>query len=118
MIHTFELPDILHDKLPEMSNDDARLKPLLRVFATINCFTDFTAKAVQEHHYLLAGRCFLLADMMYKNGDRIIRSLIKHSFIPTLPSFMPSEDREKTFIKSLIPVSLYQLYEQELEDTQ
>lgn len=118
MITTYELPEILGEQLPELRETHADLKPLLRVFASVNSFADLTCKAIETHHYLLAGRCFRLAERLYQNGDRIIRSLIKYSFVTTCAGFMPRNEAERMFVKSLIPVSLYHLYEQiETTDT-
>jgi hypothetical protein len=113
MITSYNLLAILHEQIPEMKDCDSELRPLLRIFAAINGFADFTGNAIKEHHYLLAGRCFLVAEQIYKGGDRLTRSLIKYSFIPSLKAFMPSEDSEKHFIMSLIPVTLNRLYEEE-----
>jgi hypothetical protein len=112
MITSYELPDILEQQLPEISHTSRMLKPLLQVFAAVNSFADLTALAVREHHYLLAGRCFRLAERFYDNGDRIIRNLIRYSFVPAFPTFMPADDAERMFVKSLIPVALYHLYEE------
>ncbi len=114
MITSYELPDILEQQIPEIGETNRELKPLLQVFSAINNFADLTGSAVREHHYLLAGRCFRLAERFYHHGDRMIRNLIQHSFVPAFPSFMPKDDTEKMFVKSLIPVSLYHLYEQEI----
>jgi hypothetical protein len=116
MITSYELPGILEQHIPEAAVVNKQLKPLLQVFSAINNLSDLTASAVREHHYLLAGRCFRLAERFYAHGDRIIRNLIQYSFVPALPSFMPEDEAEKMFIKSLIPVSLYHLYEQEIGD--
>lgn len=116
MITSYELPRILEQQIPEIPEVNKSLKPLLQLFSAINNFADLTGSAVREHHYLLAGRCFRLAERLYYNGDRIIRNLIQHSFVPAISSFMPEEDTEKMFIKSLIPVSLYHLYELEVKE--
>ena len=111
MITSYELPVILKEQIPEIPDTTSRLKPLLQVFVAINNLADLTGKAVIEHHYLLAGRCFRLAEKFYVQGDRIIRNLIRYSFVPSFPSFMPGDDAERMFVRSLIPVALYQLYE-------
>lgn len=111
MITSYELPGILEQQIPEIRKVNKNLKPLLQLFSAVNNFADLTGKAVREHHYLLAGRCFRLAETLYHNGDRIIRNLIQYSFVPVISSFMPEEDTERMFVKSLIPISLYHLYE-------
>ncbi len=78
MITSYELPDILEQQIPEITEINRTLKPLLQVFLAINNFADITGKAIREHHYLLVGRCFSLAERFYNDGDRIIRNLIRH----------------------------------------
>lgn len=116
MITAYNFPNILHEQIPEIKDTDSKLRPLLRVFAAINGFADFTGNAIKDHHYLLAGRCFLAAERFYNGGDRIVRSLIKHSFIPSLKIFMPTEDAERAFVQTLIPDSLFRLYELEFDE--
>lgn len=116
MITSYELPEILRKQIPELPEAHYTLRPLLQVFAVINDFTDLTGKAISGHQYLLASRCFKLAEKCYHNGDRIIRSLIKHSFVSGFASFMPEDAAEKMFVKSLMPFSLYHLYEEGVSD--
>ncbi len=116
MITSYELPGMLEQHIPEVTAVNKQLKPLLQVFAAVNNLSDLTGNAVREHHYLLAGRCFRLAERFYAHGDRIIRNLIQYSFVPAFSSFMPADEPERMFIKSLIPISLYHLYEERGND--
>lgn len=116
MITAYELPQLIRLQLPELENTHGSIRPLLRLFAVINDFTDLTGKAVAQHHYLLAGRCFCTAARFYRNGDRVVRSLIRDSFMKSFRTFMPSIAEERTFVLSLMPDSLYHLYEETLNE--
>jgi len=116
MITAYELPGLIRVQLPELNNSHTSVRPLLRLFAVINDFADLTGAAIVQHQYLLAGRCFCTAARFYRNGDRIVRSLIRNSFIKGFSNAIPATVEERTFVLSLMPDTLYQLYEETLKE--
>ena len=110
MITQFELPGILREEIPAMSTQALPGRASLEIYAAINSFSDYTKHAVQEHDLTLAGKCFALAERIYRNGDRLVKLLIENSFIYSLSSYMPMEPSERKQIKAIIPAKLYDIY--------
>ena len=110
MITQYEVPGYLREQIPSLSSNPLPGRASLEIYACINSFSDYTRQAVQEHDLGLAGKCFALAEKLYREGDNLVKLLIENSFLYAITSYMPAEPSEKNSVKSIIPSKLYYTY--------
>jgi hypothetical protein len=110
MISQFEVGGLLRREIPSLASHYCPSKPSLEVYAFMNYFSDYTKAAIEQQELGTARRCFALADRLFRNGDRMVRSLIENVFVFSFSSMLNCEQEERTHIRTLIPVTLYALY--------
>ena len=110
MITQYEVPGYLREQIPSLSSNPLPGRASLEIYAYMNSFSDYTRHAVQEHDLSMAGKCFALAEKLYKEGDNLVKLLIENSFLYSITSYMPMELSEKNKVKAIIPVKLYDVY--------
>lgn len=110
MITQYEVPGLLREEIPSMTIQPFPGRASLEIYAAINSFTEYTKHAVQHHNLSLAGKCFALAEKLYRNGDALVRLLIENSFIYSITSYIPFNAEEKQKLKAVIPAGLYNAY--------
>lgn len=110
MITQYEVPGLLREEIPCMPVHPFPGRASLEVYASINSFTDYTKHAVKEHDLGIAGKCFALAEKLYRNGDALVKLLIENSFVYSISSYMPFDMAEKNKLKAVIPATLYDVY--------
>lgn len=110
MITQYEVPGLLRTEIPAINAQPFPGRASLEIYASINSLTDYTKHAVQEHDLTLAGKCFALAEKLYRNGDALVRLLIENSFLYSITSYMPCDVTEKNKVKAVIPAKLYDVY--------
>lgn len=110
MITRYEVPVILKETIPGLSNNCLSTKASLEIYVSMNSFTDYTRAAVVERNMQLAKRCFAIAEKLYKEGDSLVRLLIENCFVHSFSLFMPREKNELVLVESMIPASLFNLY--------
>jgi len=110
MITQYEVSSMLREEIPQLAGKVYPSNISLEVYASMNYFSDFTKHAVQKHDFNLAKKCFALAERLYRQGDRIVRSLIENIFVYGFSDFFPDDKTERLVIRSIIPPKLYSLY--------
>lgn len=110
MITQYQVPSMLREEMPSMKVQPFPGRASLEIYASINSFTDYTRHAVQEHNLSLAGKCFAVAEKLYRNGDALVKLLIENSFIYGITSYMPINIEEKKKLKAIMPANLYDVY--------
>lgn len=117
MISQFEVSGLLRREIPSLANHYCPSKPSLEVYAFMNYFSDYTREAVEHHEMGTARKCFLLADRLFRNGDRMVRTLIENVFVYSFSSMFECEKEERANIRTLIPVGLYAVYIKQVNRT-
>ena len=110
MITQYEVPGYLTQVLPAFASQPQLGSIGMNLYKELQHFTEYTRKAIEEHNYVLAKRCFRLAGKLYEQGDVVVQNAIDNVFVYAFTSFFPHEDVEKAIVKSIIPASLYALY--------
>jgi hypothetical protein len=110
MITQYDIPWVLKAEMPAISGDDYPARIDMTLYKSIQYFSDYTRHAIQDHNFVLAKKCFHLAESIYRNGDNMVKNAIENNFVFSFTSFMPHDRVEKLILKSIIPVSLYTLY--------
>ncbi|PZR22389.1 MAG: hypothetical protein DI535_26255 [Citrobacter freundii] len=110
MISQFEVSGLLRREIPSLASHYCPSKPSMEVYAFMNYFSDYTKEAVEHHEMGMARKCFLLADKLFRNGDRMVRTLIENVFVYSFSSMLNCEQEERASIRTLIPVGLYAVY--------
>jgi hypothetical protein len=110
MITHYEVPSFLRNEIPELKLNNYVSKPSLEIFISINNFTNCTKRAVAEHNYSLAKKCFSLADKLYAKGDRLVRMLIESNFVYSFSTSLSQSKVEGLLVNCIIPDHLYKIY--------
>jgi hypothetical protein len=114
MINQYEATRILMEKIDELAIQNYPSNPSLVIYATICHFSDYTKKALTTRNALQITKCFELAEYLYLNGEKIVRTLIEDSFIFSVSSVMSHKMADQFFMKATGPKTLYQLYKNHL----
>ncbi|MCG2615044.1 hypothetical protein LZZ85_12165 [Terrimonas sp. NA20] len=117
MITQYEASNLLKTKIPQLSARSYPSKVSLDVYACMNYFSDYTKKAVEEHNFSLAKKCFILAESLFREGDNVVKMLIENVFVYGFSSMLPDTKEERAFIRSIIPGKLYTLYTRQLSQS-
>jgi hypothetical protein len=110
MITQYEANSLLKEEFPQLAGKIYPSKISLEVYASMNYFSDYTRHAVEEHNFNLAKKCFVLAEKLYREGDRIVRLLIENIFVYSFSNYLPGTKIERAIVRSMIPAALYSLY--------
>lgn len=110
MITQYEVSSLLRQEIPQLDTNAYPSKSSLEVYVSMNFFSDYTKHAVVEHDFNAAKKCFALAERLYLQGDRIVRTLIENIFIYNFSFFLPNDKGERRLIRSMIPFTLYSVY--------
>lgn len=115
MINQFEVPAYLADELPEIKEELTGIAPQQNIIKTISCLAGYTKKKVKEHDLRLVRKCFMIAENMYSKGNNIVKDAIENIYVYSFSSiFNLCSREEKNKIQSLIPISLYSAYVQQI----
>lgn len=110
MITQYEIPGLLMDEIPDLFTKINTGRVSMEIYTSIYYFTEYTRHVLEEHNFIQAKKCFIIAEKLYRYGDRMVKRLIENNFIFSFTSFMPTDTAEKLLVKSLIPDILYTLY--------
>lgn len=110
MITQYEVPSLMKASLSVWEEKVYPGSVTLDVYRSMHYFTDYTKKAVEEHHLITAKKCFRLADQLYHYGDSVVRMCIENIFIFSFTSFIPKDRIERLILQSFIPASLHEAY--------
>lgn len=117
MITQYEASNLLKTKIPQLSSKVYPSRVSLDVYACMNYFSDYTKQAVEDHNFNAAKKCFVLAEWLFRHGDRVVKMLIENIFVYGFTSLMPADKEERTIIRSMIPGKLYSLYVRQISQT-
>lgn len=110
MITQYEVPSLLR-KEQVVTNEPLYPGNIsMDVYKCVHSFTEYTRKAVQDHHLLVVKKCFRLADQLHHYGDAVVKMCIENIFIYSFSSFLPKDRIERLILQSLIPADLNTLY--------
>jgi len=110
MITQYEVSSLLREQIPQFTSRVSPSGISLEVYGSMNYFSDYTKHAVEEHDFRLAKKCFVLAEKLYREGDRIVRLLVENIFVYGFSSFLFNNKIESKVVKAMIPPALYFLY--------
>jgi hypothetical protein len=110
MITQYEVYSLLTTEIPLLAAKAYPSRASLQMYASINYFTDYTKRAVEEHNYNRAKKCFAVAESLYLHGDSMVHLLIENSLIYSLSSFRSMSQTEQCIVKSIIPERLFAVY--------
>ncbi|MBO9563246.1 MAG: hypothetical protein J7621_10745 [Niastella sp.] len=110
MITQYEVTSLLKEELPRLTGDSYPSRFAMDVYKSVQCFSDYTKQAVEDHNFNLAQKCFHVAEGLYRDGDAIVKNVIENVFVFSITSFMPKDRIQKLILQSIIPASLYTVY--------
>ena len=110
MINQIEVPMYMEEEIPELAGVLRQSNKFLNVYQTMNVFLEYTCQKITEHNTAVVKKCFLLAEMLYDKGNRIVKNAIENVFVYSF-SHLPCKDKKATAqIMGLIPGTLYSVY--------
>lgn len=76
MITHYEVPALIRREIPSLAGIAHSGRVTLEVYCSLHDLTDCARNSVEEHNFNLAKKCFILAERLYRHGDRTVRMLI------------------------------------------
>ncbi|MET0637131.1 MAG: hypothetical protein ABWZ25_13965 [Chitinophagaceae bacterium] len=116
MITQFEAGPFLRHEIPILADKTYPSKVSLDIYASINYFSDYTKQVVQQHDHYTAFYCFILADKLLREGDRLVQLLIENVFVYAISTFLPVDRTERAQLESMIPATLYSVYARQMAE--
>ena len=116
MISQYEVPGLIQTSFrKELSPVDDLMHSLsinvsLDLYESIHALSGITKKASLNRNYALLRKCFLLAEHLYSNGDRLVRSVLENVYIYSLSSCVAGDNKLGVCYKSLMPADFYSVY--------
>ncbi|MFT3934486.1 MAG: hypothetical protein QM726_12765 [Chitinophagaceae bacterium] len=110
MITQYEVPGYLLQILPANALQTGPANINMHIYKDMQSFTDYTRQAVTHHNYSVAKKCFLLAEKLYKLGDKTVRLTIENIFVYSFSSFIPENNIDRIILRNYIPAALYSIY--------
>ncbi len=86
----------------------------MEIYASINRFAEYTSNAIEKYEFIIAKKCFAIAENLYINGDAIVQFLIENTFVYYFSSRKPACRFDHVIMKSIIPKTLYAIYIKQL----
>lgn len=81
MITSEQVPSLLQHEIPILADKEYPSKAYLRIYAVINYFSDYTVLMIEKKDTYMTGKCLTLAEKLYREGDGLVKLLIKNSFV-------------------------------------
>ncbi|MGN6492185.1 MAG: DUF7674 family protein [Agriterribacter sp.] len=110
MITQYEVPAMVREEIPPLSAVPHLCRQSMEVFASMHDLTDCARHSVEEHNFTLARKCFMLAEKLYRHGDRVVRMLVENIFVYGFSTILPNDKKEVELVRAAIPPTLYNLY--------
>ena len=103
-----ETADLLTAEFPELLTALLAPKMSIRFYRQLDCFADFTRRAVAAERLDLLRHCFAVADNMLRHADRHLAAAIENVYLHCL--HLDGSTRGNQLARQLMPVALYQAY--------
>jgi hypothetical protein len=117
MITQYEVPSQFKQRLPAFSSLPQLVALNMNIYKELQQFSAYTKHAINHHNYLLAKKCFRMANDLHAQGDTIVRNAIENIFVFSFSSLLQQDSVEKLILKSLIPDTLYSLYLKQIDQS-
>lgn len=115
MITQYEVPNFIKDNIPQLAELYYPTRLSLLLYASITHFSDFTRHQVEAHNYAKAKQCFMVAEKLYFEGDRMVRIVMDNHFMYTITSSIAVKESAILEREHIIPEKLYKVYKRKLQ---
>jgi hypothetical protein len=113
MISPQDLPALIEKTLPELSGICNKNK-CRNVYDTVRQMLLYTHSKVIRHNMKAAQQCMALAEQLYKKGNTAIKCAIENVFVYSFSRIFFQDEKIKSEIVKIVPVSLYELYRKQV----
>ena len=103
-----ETANLLTAEFPELSTALLAPKMSISFYRQLDCFADFTRRAVAAERLDLLRHYFAVADNMLRHADRLLAAAIENVYLHCL--HLDGSTRGNQLARQLMPVALYQAY--------
>ena len=103
-----ETADLLTVEFPELSAALHATQTCTSLYRQLNCFADFTRRAVAGGELDLLRHCFIVADSLLRRADRYLSSAIETVYLHCL--HLDGSTYGNQLAQQLMPVGLYRAY--------
>jgi len=110
MINQQELPVLIEQEIPELSNELVNRDKCANAYRTLHILRDYTREQVKNGDMNAVKRCFKLADKIYTKGNEAVKNAVENVYVYSFSNFLfHDDDRRKLFMR-IVPLTLYTLY--------
>jgi hypothetical protein len=110
MIDQQELPVLIEQEIPELSNALGNKDQCANAYRALHLLRDYTRTQVNNGDMNAVKRCFKLVDKMYTKGNDAVKNAVENVYVYSFSHFLfHDDDRRKLFMR-IVPLSLYTLY--------
>ena len=123
MISQYEAPRIIQSAFSKELNTKNSLMHSLNLDISLDLYesvynlANITKKATQVRNFTLLKKCFLIADHLYSEGDRQVKSVLENIYIYSLSGCVAADKHCSAVYKSLLPARFYSLYVHQIMDS-
>lgn len=103
-----ETADLLTVEFPELSAALHAPKTCSSLYRQLDCFADFTRRAVANGELDLLRHCFAVTDSLLRRADRYLSAAIETVYLHCL--HLDGSTHGNQLARQLMPVGLYQVY--------
>lgn len=110
MINQKEATECLLHDLPELCQVVITEKRVMSIYKVVQALVQLTHSKVSTHDFILAKRCFMLAEKLHTHGNKAVKCAIENVFIYSLDRIFLQAKEDKIKLRGMIPGSLNLAY--------
>ena len=110
MIIDDEVGRILLKELPELEKGSISDSEKVSVYQNIKVLADYTCRLIDQHNYLVAGKCFNLAERLFLEGSTTTQNAIDNIFIYCVTT----RSQALSGLKTLMPFHVRKEYHRQI----
>lgn len=110
-MNKYEAPALIAAKFPMLDSELLFLTITGNINKAMSIFAGYTRNLITTRNYLKVHQCMALANMIYEQGDAIVKNAVSNIYIYSFSLMSLCCNKvEWHIIQSKIPFSLYALY--------
>lgn len=103
----------LEDTIPEF-RQAMSLESKSNPYTATHALLAITSQKVKEHNYSAVKKCFDIAAKLYDKGNNVVKNAVENVFVYSISNILCSSS-DKAGLLSIMPITLYTLYVNQLE---
>lgn len=113
MINEYEAEVYIYSHLPGI-NQRYHTTDSNHLYENITNMADFMKKKFAQKDWKALSNIFNVAEVLYNKGNGMVKYGMQHVFIYAISSIMPSEKEQRKQLQTIIPITLFSVYVQQI----